>query len=199
MAYEMKMDVVDNVTPWLDWAIAHKPEWNRKATKSTLWYAQQEIKKGIRSGAPGGSTYLERMSAARRHDIKDTSKRGGSKKRRRAGILGNLLNAVGYQYKSTMGAVGWLSNSAVRLGTWHENSVLQTITPKMRRLFFAAGIGLKASTTQISLPRRPTYSPMFPVLLKILPTYFENKFMSYLANGGPPVKQIGSGRTYIVH
>lgn len=192
MAYELQISAIDNVTPWLDWAIAHKPDWTRKAVKSTAWYAQQEIKKGIRSGAPGGSTYAERMSAAKRHDIEDSSKRGGSKRRRRAGVLGNLLNAVGYQFKTAQVAIGWLSRSAVRIGSWHELGIDQPITPKMRRLFFAAGVGLKASTTHIKLPSRPTYQPMFNHLRNLLPEYFRNKFISYLANGGPPQKLASS-------
>lgn len=194
MAYELQIGTIDNITPWLDWAISHKPDWTRKATKSTAWYAQQEIKKGIRSGAPGGSTYADRMSAARRHEIEDTSRRGGSKLKRRAGVLGNLLNAVGYQFKTAQVAIGWLSRSAVRIGSWHELGVSQQVTPKMRRLFFAAGVGLKASTTHINLPRRPTYEPMFNYLRDKMPAYFQNKFISYLVNGGPP-KRITSGAT----
>lgn len=188
MAYELQIRTLDNVTPWLDWAISHKADWTRKAIKSTAWYAQQEIKKGIRSSSPGGATYAERMSAAKRHDIEDSSKRGGSKRKRRAGVLGNLLNAVGYQFKTAQVAIGWLSRSAVRIGSWHEKGVRQAITPKMRRLFFAAGVGLKASTTHIKLPSRPTYQPMFNHLRDKLPAYFESKFISYLAAGGPPRK-----------
>ena len=188
MAYELQISTLDNVTPWLDWAISHKADWTRKATKSTAWYAQQEIKKGIRSGSPGGSTYAERMSASRRFEIEDHSKRGGSRRKQRKGVLGNLLNAVGYQFKTAQVAIGWLSRSAVRIGSWHELGVQQTITPKMRRLFFAAGVGLKASTTHIKLPSRPTYQPMFNHLRNLLPEYYRNKFISYLASGGPPQK-----------
>ena len=195
MAYELQIDTIDNIAPYLDWAITHKADWTRKAVQSTAWYAQQEIKKGIRSGAPGGSTYAERMSASRRRDIEDTSKRGGSKKKRRAGVLGNLLNAVGYQFKTAQVAIGWLSRSAVRIGSWHELGVSQQVTPKMRRLFFAAGVGLKASTTHINLPSRPTYQPMFNHLRNVLPEYFRSKFISYLANGGPPKRVASSQMT----
>ncbi len=193
MAYELQISTIDNIAPWLDWAIKHKPDWTRKAIKSTAWYAQQEIKAGIRSEAPGGSRYAERMIASRRRDIEDTSRRGGSKQKRRAGVLGKLLNAVGYQVKPALAAIGWLSNSAVRIGSWHEAGKMQTITPKMRRLFFAAGVGLKASTTHINLPTRPTYAPMFNALRDKLPAWFESKFISYLVNGGPPQKIASSG------
>lgn len=194
---EIKIDVVDEATPWLTWALENKPDWVRKATKSTLWYAQQQIKTGIKSESPGGSRYAERMSADKRHDIEDTSRRGGKRKRRRAGILGNLLNAVGYTYKGDRGVIGWLSNSAVRLGTWHEKSVQETITPKMRRLFFAAGVPLKSSTTRIQLPKRPTYDPMSTELENAIPVHFRNKFIEYLASGGPPAGT-RSRRKYIV-
>lgn len=194
----MQVEMTDNVTPWLKWAIEHKTDWTRKAIKSTAWYAQQEIKKGIKSGSPGGSAYFARMSGEKRHDIEDTSKRGGSKKKRVPGWMGRLLNAVGYQYKPTQVLVGWLSNSAVRIGGWQEAGVKQTVTPKMRRLFFAAGVGMKSSTTSITLPARPTYSPMFQYLRDKIPAYFQAKFVSYLNNGGPPSSQIGYRRKYIV-
>lgn len=193
---QLNLEYIDGATPWLEWAIAHKAEWTRKATKSTLWHGQQEIKKGIRSEAPGGSQYSARMDAGKRRDIEDVRKGGPDK--RRAGTLGNLLNAVGYQYKPEGSPLGWLSRSGVRIGSWHEKSVQEYITPKMRRLFFAAGVRLKKSTIMIKLPRRQTYDPMYAVLDSKLPEYFKQKFLGYLASGGPPEGR-RSRRKYTVY
>lgn len=191
MAELMRVDVVDNAGPWLQWVLDTHSEWQRKAIKSTSWFAQQEIKKGIRSGAPGGRKYAERISAAKRNRL------DGSRKGRKA-VLGKLVNAVGYQVKGQEAKIGWLSASAVRLGTWLEKGVSQRTTARMRLLYFAAGIGMRSDTDSITVPARPTFDPMFAYLSPKLGPYFLGKIEEYLANGGPPTKQIGKGRSYNV-
>lgn len=174
--------IIDSATPFLRGMADTKPEWVRKALKSLGWFMQKEIKQGIRSGAPGGRKYAEGMSRARRAEI-DDQKNGPQK---RYPVLGKLVNAVGYQYKSQSFSVevGWLSNSAVRIGSWQEKGVQEQVTPKMRRLFFSAGVGLMNSI--IKIPARPTFDPMFSYLEPKITPYLEEKIASYVNGFSPP-------------
>ena len=58
--------ITDTATPYLNFIAETKPDWMRKALKSTGWMMQKEIKQGIRSGAPGGRRYPNFMAPARR-------------------------------------------------------------------------------------------------------------------------------------
>lgn len=207
MAELMRVDVVDNASPWLQWVLDTHSEWQRKAILSTAWFAQQEIKKGIKSGAPGGKKYAEIMDPARSRDImaarrvgaikiRQLSKRGArhAARRSRRGPLGRLASAVRYKYNNGSVPVGWLAEWAVRMGTRAEMGAREAVTQKMRGLFAHGAEGLKKSTTQINIPARPTFDPMFAYLSPKLGPYFIGKIEEYLANGGPPPKQIGKGR-----
>lgn len=54
--------ITDTATPYLNFIAETKPDWMRKALKSTGWMMQKEIKQGIRSGAPGGRRYPNFMA-----------------------------------------------------------------------------------------------------------------------------------------
>ena len=203
MANMMQVDVVDNAGPWLQWVLDTHAEWQRKAVKSTAWYAQQEIKKGIKSGAPGGRKYAEIMDPNRSHDImaarkigavkaRKLSKRGArhAARRGRRGALGRLASAVRYEYNNGSVPIGWLAEWAVRMGTRAEMGAREAVTQKMRGLFSGGAEGIKKSTTQINIPARPTFDPMFIFLAPKLGPYFVGKVEEYLANGGPPPKAL---------
>lgn len=182
MPMEAGVYIIDSATPFLQGLADTKPEWMRKALKSVGWMMQQEIKRGIRSGAPGGKKYVEGMSTARRREIDD--QKDGPKKSYRT--LGKLVNAVGYQYKPTAQevTVGWLSSSAVRLGTWQEKGVKEPVNMGMRRLFLSAGVGLTKS--MIEIPARPTFDPMAEYLEPKITPYLEEKIASYVNGFSPP-------------
>ena len=57
--------ITDTATPYLNFIAETKPDWMRKALKSTGWMMQKEIKQGIRSGAPGGRI----LTSWRRRDV----------------------------------------------------------------------------------------------------------------------------------
>ena len=137
--------ITDTATPYLNFIAETKPDWMRKALKSTGWMMQKEIKQGIRSGAPGGRKYPNFMAPARRAafesafgaKLRKAYQSGGRAEREAWGSksrnalldmgisartigyspLGKLSNAVGYQYDKGKQSVrvGWLSNSAKRL------------------------------------------------------------------------------------
>ncbi len=77
-------------------------------------------------------------------------------------IGGKLAQTIGYQMKpGTMHAsVGWLSKSAARMGANFQRGEKQKITPKMRGLFWAAGVKLSGKEI-ISQPARPVIEPFF--------------------------------------
>lgn len=205
--------ITDSATPYLNFIADTKPDWVRKALKSTGWMMQKEIKAGIRSGAPGGRKYPEFMAPTRRAafesafgaKVRKVYQAGGTAERKgwgsrsrsaliEAGVsartigyspLGKLVNAVGYQYdkgRQTV-RVGWLSNSAKRLGKQIESGYEKQITEPMRRKLFAAGIPLPKGKSVFKVPARHTFGPMRNALQPKLVPYIESKIGDYAING----------------
>ncbi|MCF4150221.1 hypothetical protein L2W58_00160 [Dethiosulfovibrio sp. F2B] len=182
----------DMATPWVEDVIREFPEFRRRALKSVGWMMQKEIKKGIESGAPGGRRYAPLSGVAR--GVKAKSKlRVMKKKKVRSGPLGKLRKAVGYQYKDDGSlTVGWLSKSAVYLGSMQEKGRRLPVTEKMRRFWWSGarakkwpkvlkkGVRLRKETREIILPARPTIGPMREVLVPRIPGYFVKKIDGYM-------------------
>lgn len=204
----MQVNVIDEAGEWLQWVLDTHKDWQRKAIKSTANFARDEIKKGIKSGAPGGKKYKEIMDPNRSRDIMASRKYGATKSRRKLskrgarraarrgkrGALGRLASAVRYQYQEGSVNIGWLAEWAVRMGTRAEHGGTEAVTNKMRALFAAGAEGIKKGTTQIKIPARPTFDPMFAYLAPRLGPHFSAKIEEYLANGGPPAKQLSFGK-----
>ena len=55
--FKLSFQVTDGMTPFAEAFLRSRKDWERKALKSAGWFGQQQIKKGIRSGAPGGKSY----------------------------------------------------------------------------------------------------------------------------------------------
>ena len=174
---------------------------------------QKEIKQGIRSGAPGGRKYPNFMAPARRAafesafgaKLRKAYQSGGRAEREAWGSksrnalldmgisartigyspLGKLSNAVGYQYDKGKQSVrvGWLSNSAKRLGEQIESGYVKQITEPMRRKLFAAGVPLPKGKSMFKIPARHTYGPMKSALQPKLKPYIEAKIGDYAING----------------
>lgn len=109
-----------------------------------------------------------------------------------------MAKAVGYQYKSSGDVVvGWLSESAVRLGTKQEKGAKVRITGKMRRAYLAAGVGIKPGRKEVVIPARPTIEPMSDVLVPKAAGYVEEKIWGYLTKGSP-INVPKSRRKYVV-
>lgn len=178
--------VIDGSTPWLEYMATTKPDWMRKALKSFGWYSQQQIKAGIRSGSPGGRAYAEFMPADMRAKLEEIF---GNSPKKRYGPLGKLVNAVGYQYDATNNLirVGWLSDSAVKLGEKIEQGYSKAVTDKMRRYFWAAGVPLSGKN-QIDVPGRHTYGPIQAILAPKAAAHIEDKILEYTKAGAPPAR-----------
>lgn len=186
----------DEATPFLNRVANNLPEQFDRALKSTGWWLRGEIRAGIAQGAPGGQPYkpfsglptkLTRETSHYRKAIKtgrDTSRIRRYQKitRKDRRPLGRLGPAVRYRYyqDSRRVVIGWISPSAEKLGTLHEKGGQVAITPKMRRMFFAAGIGLSAGKTHIYIPKRPTIEPEYMEKAPKIPKYIEDKIWNYL-------------------
>lgn len=163
--------------------------------KSLGWMMQKEIKKGILSSAPGGRAYAAFMPPNKRRKLERALKGKG---KRTYTPMGKLARAIGYQWRETEGGVvvGWLSHSAVRLGTMQEKGFRRKITKKLRRAYMAAGIGLRPGKQEIIVPARPTIGPMRDVLAPKAAPYVEEKIWEYLGKGAPAFER--SRRKYRV-
>lgn len=193
-AGKMTIDIRDAATPWLKWAMERFPEFRRKALKSTGWYGMTEIKQGIKSRAPGGKRYKRHVLPAKKRAKLE------QKKTARFPMLGKLRKAVGYQYRANEGAVliGWLSQSAIRLGNIHEHGYSYATNPWVKLKFNASGLPFGKGKTTIQIPARPTIAPMAAYLARRWAPYMEEKIWSYLQKGEAPSQKPTSKRKYIV-
>ena len=195
----MQVKITDSASPWLQWVVDNKPDWMRKALKSTGNFARQEIKSGIKSGAPAGKVYAAIMDRNRSRDLMAARRVGAQTgpttargkrhaARRKAPILGKLGAWIRYQYGNGRVTVGWLAQWAVLFGSRMELGESEAVTKKIRGLYGGAAEGLKRSTTTIKVPARPTIGPMYSYLQPLVRTHFAGKLLYYMENGGPPAK-----------
>lgn len=192
--------IEDKATPFLQYMIEMNPEWFAKAMKSFGWYMKKQIKANIKTKAPGGNEFARFMDPRIRAQLEGKTKenvltdiytRGKGWKRKYAKSetgdsvryppLGKLQRAIGYQYdQETMQLmVGYLSNSALKLGTKMEKGFTKTVTEDMRRFFWAHGVPISPNKTKIKVPARPVMQPMRRVLMPQLMPYIETKLVSY--------------------
>lgn len=204
------IDIMDEASPTIKFLAVNKPVWMRKIMKSTGWYMQAEIKAGMKTASPGGVPYrrffnyklrarLEEARGISNSALNALEKIDNDKLRKRAADrleklrftnrsykpMGRLQQAIGYQFDKNTDTlkVGWLSNSAKRLGNIQQEGLTRPMTEKMKRYFFAAGIPVKKST--VDIPARKTIDPMALYFRGKLGTYMDAKLQEYIANGGP--------------
>lgn len=196
MDFEVRFD--DAVSPMLQEVIAEKPQWLASAMKSAGFWAQKEIKEGIRSGAPGGSKYADLIPDWLRSAL---DKELGNHGRPPYLHMGKLVNAVGYDSsRATEGVVtvGWLSKSAVYIGSKQELGFITPLTELMRKAFAAAGAPQPASKTFLEIPARPTYGPMQGLVRIGAPKRIEERLIQYM-NGAVERSSKSSKRRYRVY
>ncbi len=196
MNFEIRFD--DAVSPMLQEIIAEKPQWLGSAMKSAGWWAQRKIKEGISSGAPGVSKYAELIPNWLRSAL---DKSLGNPSKAYYEHMGKLVNAVGYdasQAAKGIIVVGWLSASAVYVGSKQKLGFITPLTDKMRLAFAAAGVTQSPSKTNIEVPARPTYGPMRNVISIGAPKKVEERLIQYM-NGVTERSAKGSKRRYRVY
>lgn len=189
----------DEATPFLKRIIAAHPKWQASALKSAGWRTSSEIKKGIKSEAPGGQAYEPLHLDNKKRRALEAIMGGNVKRTYRP--MGRLRMAIGYQGKlAPTGTVpvGWLSRSAVYLGDKQQAGYSTEVTPKVRRMFAAAGIKIGRGKTKLTTPSRKTFKPMQTMLAKIAQQQFATKLLSYYQGNGTRSKA-ASKRTYKVY
>ena len=189
------VQITDEATPWLQWAAREFPDFTRSALKSTGWWLSKEIKKGIRSGAPGGKPYKPRLPAKKRRELERVF---GGRVKRSYPWMGQLARAVGYEYVKADNSVvvGPLSSSAVRLFQKHESGSSYPITSKVRKAFAAAKMPIPKGKKYLKLPKRPTIEPVYSAYHDKIAPHIEEKIWSYIA--GKKIKPKKTRRRYTV-
>ncbi|WP_444314083.1 hypothetical protein [Megamonas funiformis] len=176
----VRVSVKDEALNKLDYYAEAYPVFYKRALKSLGWYSQQEIKKGIRSGAPGGKKYKDLIKPSKRRQIDKAFRK---KTKSRYLPMGRLRNAVGYDTKEVnrgIVTVGWLSRTAVRIGSIMENGIYYYVTPKMRKALLRGRIYTNKKI--IEIPARPTFGPMTVVLEPKLVNYLNGKVEQFIQN-----------------
>lgn len=164
--------VIDEAGPFVNAMLISRHDWQRKALKSAGWFGQQETKKGIRSGAPGGKRYPAGIGSNNQSKLEQ--------KRGRFLPLGRLGNAVSYQYTEGKVEFGWQSSSAIYLGSKLEKGASIAVTEGMRKKFFASGLYISKNTNILQIPQMPTFDPMAQFLENKFGPYMEEKILEYM-------------------
>lgn len=184
----LRFDITNNASKGLGAVMDALPVITRKAIKSTGYQAMQAIQEGIKSGAPGGDTYAEFFPQKYRRAL-DQIIRGRGKSDYKP--MGKLAQATKYRYMNTDArgmsvVVGWLSNSSANIGRKQQDGYIRPMTDAMRKSFDDAfeKLGMKTriakTTTQLTVPSRPTMAPMEQVLEPVLSGIFETAFKKNL-------------------
>ena len=183
------VDIEDQISPFLQYMAKTTPDFMRKAAKSLGWYVQSQVKKGVRSGHPGGQQFAERMPWKARKLLNANA---------RSGWYGRMINAIGYEYKGGIVSIGWTSATSARYGEIQETGTKRDITPAMRRFWGSKLIPLKGTTSTLNLPARPFFAPVFAQLEPTLVGYVEDKLKQYIRGGTDFAAQNPKRRKYRV-
>ena len=167
----INIDVQDSISPALLHMLEHNESYLRHVTKSVGWYAQKEIKAGVASGSPNGSTFVERIPFKIRKALSQSAKENW---------YGSMVRAIGYSYEGGAVNVGWTSKSAAAYGKIQEYGHERQVTSNMRKYWASKGIYLSRLTTVLNVPARPIFEPMSVKLEKEIPPYVEEKLKSYM-------------------
>ena len=172
----MNIKIEDEVSPKLKKLMEEKPQITKSALKSTGYFTMKEIQKGIKSGSPGGIKYADFMPL----NLKRRLNKVLGKRTSRL-PLGKMSQAVKYKM-DTNGTVtiGWLSNSAKKLGEQIEAGMVRKATDKVKFIFALAKIWIEKDKNEIQVPARHTFSPMYNKLKNVIPNKFEEKFIEKL-------------------
>lgn len=175
---EVKTQLIDTATPFFRHLARESSGEFRKALKSAGWWLRQEIKAGIRAGAPGGEPYAPFSEVTTGRLLR---RKGSRRSQHRP--MGRLYQATVYKYygDSMRVIVGWVSKSAEEVGLKQERGHLTAITPRMRRFFWASGVPLSKDKRALAIPKRPTIGPEYRENAPKVPGYIDQKIREYIA------------------
>lgn len=167
----ISIDVTDEIAPFLERMAGHTNRSIQSAAKSLGWFLQREIKKGVKSGSPGGESFQARMPHALRAKLQ-----GGSAARQ---WYGRMTRAIGYQYKDGVLRIGWTSKTSAMYGRKQEFGFRTKVTEAIRKKFAEAGIPLKKSKAYLDLPARNVFEPMSDELQPQIGPYMQERLNEY--------------------
>lgn len=188
------IEIYDELTPLSKYLLLSHPQWFSKLGKSMGYEVLQRLKKGVRSGHPGGSQFPKRLP------LKDRQYLGYGKAwyGKLVGSKKGEPSAIGYEYKDGILKVGWSSGSAKKIGNLLETGGEKQVTKYLRKLFSAAGKPLKWSTTSTKIPARPFYDPVMKEFEPQIPKFVAKKLDDYMTKGTNFAKSNGRKRQYKV-
>ena len=186
----LEIEYIDGIEPWCKKIIEKNSKMRKEALGKLGGHLRKEIRKGIKSKAPGGRPYKKTMPAKRRRALDQAF---GGEGKNRYPILGRLHKAVGFQvddYAENL-KVGMLSQTATKLMQVHEFGKKRRVTPFIRRKFFQAGVGLSEKQKFLNIPKRPTFEPLKRILEPEIPGYVQKSISNFLEYGikSPPPKK----------
>lgn len=165
------IDVTDELTPAAQYFLANSEVALRRISKSVGWWAQKNIKQGIRSGHPDGQQYESRLPYGIRRDLAGKAPRAW---------YGKLANAFGYEYKGNgIISIGWTSRTAAFYGKVQEFGTTRRVTQSVRNFWAAHGHPLSKNVNELNVPARPIFEPMANVLRKDIASFVEEKVKNY--------------------
>lgn len=167
----IEIDVIDEIQPLLDRLAGKSKKSLKSAAKSLGYFLQKEIKEGVKSGSPGGDTFVERRPYKVRQALG-----GGSAARQ---WYGRMINAIGYEYNEGTLRVGWTSKTSAAHARKQEFGYQTLVTDAIRKKFAEAGYPLKKSTRYIVLPERNVFDPMAGELQPQIAPYVQMKLNDY--------------------
>jgi hypothetical protein len=174
-----------------------------RALASAGFMLQKAIKTGMKAQAPAGEVWpqahpwtalgklrgrlVQRRAKWGRTEMRWTERRRGGVRDLKTGKrpLAKLVGAVRYRKYVDQGMTGgWISNTKVRVGfltpragklaEYHASGPhTQTVTNKMRRFLFAAGLGI--SKSQIKIPRRRHVEPVYERNRRMIENYISQR------------------------
>ena len=169
----LKVSVEDGLSPFFKALIESRPDFMAKAMKSLGYNFMRATREGIRSGSPNGLPWQQRSQKKLRKDIGDYAPNAW---------FGRLPNALGYEYQDPGRVkIGWRSHTSDREATNLETGQTRNVNAATRVRWGRRDHPLKWDTSQIVLPKRPVFEPMWKKLQPEIPPFIESKLTDYLS------------------
>ncbi len=153
--------IINSMTPRIRIAI-------KAAARKNAKLILREVKKGIRSQAPGDRAFppLHQVTIMEKMEIRGV---GGVKAKQALIRHRDLINALTYEVEENGSfKVGFPEGATNRYGininmiaAGMEKGFTINVTPKLRDYFAANGRPLKSSTTHLDIPARPFFEPVY--------------------------------------
>ena len=127
------------------------PDFMDRSIRHVAWRTQMQMKMEMLAERPGGVKFPP-LSRVQRYMNWGDWPPGG-----------RIAQSIRYSWrKGTMRAeIGWLSAKSQKLGVLFQAGQKTRVTPKMRRLFAAAGLVLSKGKSEIEQPPRPVVAPFY--------------------------------------